>query len=79
MLGFGSKLRVGLDVGSHTIKAVVVEKAGNRYKLLGHAHRPIYSGTQEFNPDGPKRSQVVPLLVDLFRELKIQPKKVKNK
>ncbi|MDP8206795.1 MAG: type IV pilus assembly protein PilM [Candidatus Electryonea clarkiae] len=78
MLSIGSKIRVGLDVGNHSIKAVVVERAGQRYKMLARAHRQIYSGTQKYNPDGPKRSQVVPLLVDLFKELKIQPKKQKD-
>ncbi len=78
MLGLGSKLRIGLDVGSHTIKAVAVEKAGSKYRLVGKAMRPIYTGKQVYDVDGPKRSQVVPLLVDLFKELKVQPKKQKN-
>lgn len=75
MLSLSSKIQVGLDVGSHSIKALVVEKTGTKIKLLAKAMRPIYAGGQTFNIDGPKRSQVVPLLVDLFKELKIQPKK----
>lgn len=78
MLGFGNKLRIGLDIGSHSIKAVAVEKSGQRFKVLNRVIRPIYTGTQKYNPDGPKRSQVVPLLVDVFRELHLTPKKQRN-
>ncbi|MBD3165513.1 type IV pilus assembly protein PilM [bacterium] len=78
MLGFGSRLRVGVDIGSHTIKVVAVEKAGNRQKVTYRTARPIYSGKQEYDLDGPKRSQITPILVDIFKEMKVQPKRMKN-
>ncbi len=78
MLGLGSKLRVGLDIGSHSIKAVVVEKSGNRYKVLNRTIREIYTSGQAWDPDGPKRSQITPLLVDIFKEFKLQPKRMRN-
>lgn len=78
MLGISNKLRVGLDIGSHSIKAVVVEKTGNRYRLLHRGIRPIWGEGQPYDPDGPKRAQIVPKLVDLFASFKISPKRIKN-
>ncbi|MBZ0263437.1 pilus assembly protein PilM [bacterium] len=78
MLGIGSKLRVGLDIGSHSIKVVVVEKSGSKYRVVHRGMRPIYSGTQKYDLDGAKRSQIVPILLDLFKQFKLQPKKLKN-
>jgi len=69
---------VGLDVGSHSIKAVVVERVGQRYRVVNRGLREIYTGTQVYDPDGAKRSQIVPLMLDLFKEFRLQPKKLKN-
>ncbi len=77
MLSFGSKLRVGLDIGSHSIKAVVVEKSGNKFKLVHRGIRPLWVN-EKYDPDGPTTSQIVPQLVDLFNEMKVSPKRVKN-
>ncbi len=74
---FGSKLRVGLDIGSHSIKMVAIEKSGQRFKVVGRAMREIWVD-QPYELDGPKRSQLVPLVLDLFKELKLTPKKQKN-
>ena len=73
-----SKVRVGLDIGSHSIKAVVVEKSGNRFKVVHRAVRPIWGGGSVYDPDGPTRSQIVPQLVDLFASFKMSPKRLKN-
>jgi len=73
-----SKVRVGLDIGSHSIKAVVIEKSGNRYKVVHRGTRPIWTGGTPYDPDGPKRGQVVPQLVDLFSSFKLSPKRLKN-
>ncbi|MCB2200732.1 pilus assembly protein PilM [bacterium] len=73
-----SKVRVGLDIGSHSIKAVVVEKSGNRFKVVHRAVRPLWGGGNVFDPDGPKRGQIVPQLMDLFASFKMAPKRLKN-
>ncbi len=78
MLNLGRKLRVGLDIGSHTIKAVVVEKHGNSFRVLNRAARPIYTEGKVWNPDGPKRSQLVPLLMEIFQSFKLHPKRLKD-
>jgi len=74
----GNKVRVGLDIGSHSIKAVVVEKTGNRYRVVHRGMRPIWTGGSAYDPDGPKRGQIVPQLVDLFSSFKLSPKRLKN-
>jgi len=78
MLNLGKKLRIGLDIGSHTMKAVVVEKSGNRFKVLHRGIHPIWGGGQKYDPDGAKRSQIVPQLVELFNSIKVPAKKAKN-
>jgi type IV pilus assembly protein PilM len=78
MLSLGKKLRVGLDIGSHSIKAVVVEKNGNRFKVIHRGVRPIWGDGQKYDPDGAQRSQIVPQLVELFNSFHVSTKKMKN-
>lgn len=78
MIGLGSKIRIGLDIGSHSIKAVAIEKSGTRYKVVHRGKREIFTGNQMYDPDGAKRSHIVPVLIDLFKEFKLTPKKLKN-
>lgn len=77
-MAFGKKVSVGLDVGYHSVKAVVVERSGSRYKLLHRGVRPLWGGSVKYDPDGPKRSQVTPVIVDLFRSFRLSPKKQKD-
>ncbi len=69
--------RLGLDIGSHSIKLVSAEKSGNRYRLGVAKIIPLYSGNENYDSEGPKKSIVLPKLVEAFQELKIVPKRVK--
>ncbi|MBC8205060.1 type IV pilus assembly protein PilM [bacterium] len=73
-----SNQRVGLDIGSHSIKLVVMDKAGSKMRLTKIAVQPIYGTTEKYDIDGPKRSVVVPALSEAFKKINIQPRKVRN-
>jgi type IV pilus assembly protein PilM len=77
VLALKSKLRVGLDIGSHAIKMVVADKGSHgRMKLVKAISRDLYAGQDKFDLDGPKKATVVPLLMEMFQEAGIRPKRV---
>lgn len=78
MIRFGSQQRLGLDIGTHSIKIAVLEKSGPGYRLTSHLVVPIYSPGEIFDLDGPKRSVAVPRLLTAFAELGLAPRKVKH-
>lgn len=78
MIKIGSQQRFGLDIGTHSIKVAVLEKAGSRYRLVKHTVVPLYGAGEKFDPDGPKRSVVVPRLLNAFDNLDQVPRKVKH-
>jgi len=78
MFGLGSKLRVGLDLGSHTIKIAVVEKVGPRFRLVKWKSQELYTGGDRYDPEGPKKSVAVPQLMKMMNELGLVPKRIKR-
>ncbi len=77
MFGMQSNLRVGLDIGSHAIKMVVSEKgAHGRQKLVKAITRNIYSGQEKYDLDGPKKTTIVPLMLEMFQEIGVKPKRL---
>ena len=78
MFGLRSKLRVGLDIGSHSIKIAIVEKVGPRFRLVKWKCDNLYTGGDRYDPEGPKKSVAVPHLMKMFTDLGIVPKRVKR-
>ncbi|NQU05753.1 MAG: type IV pilus assembly protein PilM [Calditrichaeota bacterium] len=78
MFGLRSKLRVGLDIGSHSIKIAIVEKVGPRFRLVKWKCDNLYTGGDRYDPEGPKKSVAVPHLMKMFMDLGIMPKRVKR-
>lgn len=78
MIRIGSQQRVGLDIGTHSIKIAVIERSGSNFRLGIHGVFPIYALGEIFDPDGPKRSVVVPRLMRAFTDLGQAPRKVKH-
>ena len=77
MLALKSSLRVGLDIGSHAIKMVLAEKGSHgKLRLVKAISRDIYAGQEKFDLDGPKKTLVVPLLLEMFQEAGVRPKRV---
>lgn len=73
-----SNQRVGLDIGTHSIKLVVMDKAGGRQKITHAVKQDIYPDLDQFDLDGPKRSVAVPALSEAFKKAGITPRKVRN-
>ena len=72
-----SNVRVGLDIGSHAVKLVVAEKGGHgKLRLVKALSRDIYTGQEKFDLDGPKKVTVVPLILEMFQEVGLRPKRV---
>lgn len=77
MFALKSGLRVGLDIGSHAIKLVVAEKGSHgKVKFVKALSRDIYAGQDRFDADGPKKTQVVPILLEMFQEVGVRPKRI---
>ncbi|OQY27902.1 MAG: hypothetical protein B6244_09125 [Candidatus Cloacimonetes bacterium 4572_55] len=76
---FGSsKTAVGLDIGSHSIKVVEVERRDSRYRLKNYAIREILPEGQSLESEGPSENDVIGALNEAFREIKVKPKRVKK-
>jgi type IV pilus assembly protein PilM len=78
MFGLRSNLRIGLDLGSHSIKLVALEKVGPRYRLVKWHCGELYTGGERYDPEGPKKSVAVPQLMKAMNDIGIAPKKVKR-
>lgn len=79
MFSLKSKLRVGLDIGSHSIKVVALERGTHRSHRLVHTRcREIYVGAEAYDPEGPKKATVVPLLIEMFYEMGLVPKRIRH-
>lgn len=78
MFGLRSNLRVGLDLGTHSIKLVVVEKVGPRFRLTKWKCSEMYTGGSRYDPEGPKKSIAVPQLMRMMSELGLVPKRIKR-
>jgi len=78
MFGLGSNLRVGIDIGTHSIKVAAVEKVGPRFRIAKWKNYELYTGGEKYDPEGPKKSVAVPALAKILGELGLVPKKVKH-
>lgn len=78
MFGLGSSYRVGIDIGTHSIKIAVVEKVGPRFRLIKWKCHELYTGGERYDPEGPKKSIAVPALAKVMGDLGLVPKKVKH-
>jgi type IV pilus assembly protein PilM len=77
VIALKSSLRVGLDIGSHAIKMVLAEKGSHgKLRLVKAISRDIYAGQEKFDLDGPKKTLVVPLLLEMFQEAGVRPKRI---
>lgn len=78
MFGLRSNLRVGLDIGTHSIKLAVVEKVGPRFRLVKWKCSEMYTGGNKYDPEGPRKSIAVPQLMNMMNELGLVPKRIKR-
>lgn len=79
MLGLKSSLRVGLDIGTHAIKMVLAEKGSHgKMRLVKAISRDIYTGQEKYDPEGARKGTVVPILLEMFQEAGVRPKRISH-
>jgi type IV pilus assembly protein PilM len=72
-----SNQTLGLDIGTHSIKAVLVETHHRRPRLL-KAGMKLIQGEAPYEPKKLRKAETLLALRELMAELKINPAKVKN-
>ena len=69
---------LGLDIGRQYIKAVVIDKHKSGHKLVNHGIRLVPEPNQTFDPEKITQPHWVMAIRELMKEMKINPKRVKN-
>lgn len=69
---------LGLDIGRQYIKAVVLDKHKSGHKLVNHGIRLVPEPNQTFDPEKITQPHWVMAIRELMKEMKINPKRVKN-
>jgi type IV pilus assembly protein PilM len=72
------KESVGIDIGSHSIKLVHLKRLNEGFKLLNYEVRPTIPEGLEYIPSDLRRDRFAPILSEMLRSLKINPKKVNH-
>ncbi len=72
------KESVGIDIGTHSIKLVHLKKIHDGFKLLNYEIRPTVPAGVEYIPSDLRRDRYAPILAEMLRTLKINPRKVKH-
>ncbi len=76
---FGTRKKtIGLDIGDHSIKLVQLERKHDTVRLINYAIQEIFPEGQEYDPEKDTRFLYVTALSDVFKRLKIDPKRVKD-
>lgn len=68
----------GLDVGTYSVKLVEIENEGGRYKLKNYSIIDLYREGEEYDIEGSSYSRQSEALKNCFKQLKLNPKRVKN-
>ena len=69
---------IGVDIGSHSIKLVHLRKLHEGFKLLNYEIRPTVPSGVEYVPSDLRRERFAPVLIEIMKSLKINPKRVKR-
>lgn len=72
------KESVGIDLGSHSVKVVHLKRLHEGFKLLNYEIRPTVAHGVEYIPSDLRPERYGPVLVEIFKTLRINPKKVQH-
>jgi type IV pilus assembly protein PilM len=72
------KESIGLDIGSHSIKLVHLKRLHEGFKLLNYEIRPTIPAGVEYIPSDLRKDRFAPVLAEMLKALKINPKKIKH-
>lgn len=70
------KESIGIDIGSHSIKLVQLKRMHEGFKLVNYEIRSTIPAGVEYVPSDLRPDRFGPVLVEMLRSLKINPKKV---
>jgi len=72
------KESVGIDLGTHSVKVVHLKRLHEGFKLLNYEIRPTVPHGVEYVPSDLRPERYAPVLVEIFKTLHINPKKVQH-
>lgn len=72
------KESVGIDIGSHSVKVVHLKRLHEGFKLLNYEIRPTVPQGIEYVPSDLRPERFAPVLLEIFKTLHINPKKVQH-
>lgn len=72
------KETLGVDIGSHSIKAVYLRRTGEGYRLLNAGIRTTVPDGVEYTPSDLRPDRYSPQLSDLLRSMHINPRKIRH-
>ncbi|HQF67547.1 MAG TPA: type IV pilus assembly protein PilM [Candidatus Cloacimonadota bacterium] len=75
---FKFKESVGIDIGTHSVKVVHLKRLHEGFKLLNYEIRPTVPQGVEYIPSDLRPDRYAPVLVEIFKTLRINPKKVQH-
>jgi len=72
------KESLGIDIGTHSIKAVHLRKAHEGFRLLSCEVRPTVPSGIEYVPSDLRKDRFAPVLTEILKSMKLSPKHIKH-
>lgn len=73
-----AKSLLGLDIGSYSVKLVEIDNDDRGYRLKNYAISELYGDGEEYDAEGPSYSRQSMAVRNCFKQMKLNPKRVKN-
>ncbi len=68
----------GLDIGTYSVKLVEIDNENGRYRLKNYSIIDLYGEGEEYEIEGASYSRQSEALKNCFKQLKVNPRRVKN-
>lgn len=68
----------GLDIGTYSVKLVEIDNDDGRYRLKNYSIADLYKEGEEYDIEGSSYSRQSEALRSCFKQLKLNPRRVKN-
>jgi len=73
-----AKSLLGLDIGNYSVKLVEIDTDDGRFRLKNYSVVDLYGENEDFEIEGAGYSRQIEALRKSFRQLKLNPKRIKN-
>ncbi len=78
MIGSSKRTAVGIDIGSHSVKIVELEKREDRFRLKNFAIKEIFPSGKVDGGEGPTNDMVTAGIKAALTSIKMKPKRIKQ-